>query len=111
MEKLNFSEEILGAIDKMLLDNDVEVTLDFPAGKRIPVIKDTAGGGPPVQLFLIFNGTIPVFREIAEMMELNEETMEKLVKGMLALLADSILTSYRSGWTNYGNQWAGREDS
>ena len=73
-------------IDKFIEENDCKMLIEFPAGKKDPIVTDNMGAGPVLAVYFILKAITPTLRDLFTMLsESGSEAFDK------EKLADSIL--------------------
>ena len=86
MEKKKLDLDSFGEImDKIILENEVGMSIIMPEGTIEPEIQDNTGAGPVMQFYILLNALVAV------LMGIEKDTREDLVDGILDLVKMDIM--------------------
>ena len=86
MENKKLDLDSFGEImDKFILDNDISLLINMPAGTIEPEIQDNTGMGPVMQFYILLDGLSRIVTETMDLMGIEKDAREGLVDGILDL--------------------------
>lgn len=92
MENKKLDMDSFGEImDKFILDNDISLLINMPAGTIEPEIRDNTGAGPVMQLYILLNVLSRIVTETMDLMGIEKDAREDLVDGILDLVKRDIM--------------------
>lgn len=92
MENKKLDLDSFGEImDKFILDNDISLLINMPAGTIEPEIQDNTGMGPVMQFYIVLNALPRIVTETMDLMKIPDSEREHLVDEILKLVNDDIL--------------------
>ena len=92
MENKKLDLDSFGEImDKFILDNDISLLINMPAGTIEPEIQDNIGMGPVMQLYILLNALVAVVKNVTDLMGIEKDAREDLVDGILDLVKKDIM--------------------
>ena len=92
MENKKLDLDSFGEImDKFILDNDISLLINMPAGTIEPEIQDNIGMGPVMQVYILLNALPRIVTETMDLMGIPDSEREHLYDELLKLVKDDIL--------------------
>ena len=92
MENKKFDSDSFGKImDKFILDNDISLLINMPAGTIEPEIQDNTGMGPVMQFYILLNALVDIVKNVTDLMGIEKDAREDLVDGILDLVKKDIM--------------------
>lgn len=92
MENKKLDLDSFGEImDKFILDNDISLLINMPAGTIEPEIQDNTGAGPVMQLYILLNALVAVVKNVTDLMGIEKDDREDLVDGIIDLVKKDIM--------------------
>ena len=92
MENKKLDLDSFGEImDKVILDNDISLLINMPAGTIEPEIQDNTGMGHVMQLYILLNALSRIVTETMDLMGSDKDAREDLVDGILDLVKKDIM--------------------
>ena len=92
MENKKLDLDSFGEImDKFILDNDISLLINMPAGTIEPEIQDNTGMGPVMQFYILLNALVAVVKNVTDLMGIEKDAREDLVDGLLCLVKKDIM--------------------
>ena len=92
MENKKLDLDSFGEImDKFILDNDISLLINMPAGTIEPEIQDNTGMGPVMQFYILLNALDAVVKNVTDLMGIEKDAREDLVDGILDLVKKDIM--------------------
>ena len=89
MENKKLDLDSIGEImDKFILDNDISLLINMPAGTIEPEIQDNTGMGPVMQFYILLNALVAVVKNV---IRIEKDAREDLVDGILDLVKKDIM--------------------
>lgn len=79
-------------IDNFLKDNDVSMLINIPEGALDPIIKDNAGMGSVIRLYILLIALKSIGKQLkSEMGITSQEEWEKAIDGILELVKNDLM--------------------
>ena len=92
MENKKLDLDSFGEImDKFILDNDISLLINMPAGTIEPEIQDNTDMGPVMRLYILLNALVAVVKNVTDLMGIEKDAREDLVDGILDLVKKDIM--------------------
>ena len=92
MENNKLDLDSFGEImDKFILDNDISLLINMPAGTSEPEIQDNTDMGPVMRLYILLNALSRIVTETMDFMGIEKDAREDLVDGILDLVKKDIM--------------------
>lgn len=89
MENKKLDLDSFGEImDKFILDNDISLLINMPAGTIEPEIQDNTDMGPVMRLYILLNALVAVVKNV---IRIEKDAREDLVDGILGLVKKDIM--------------------
>lgn len=89
MENKKLDLDSIGEImDKFILDNDISLLINMPAGTIEPEIQDNTDMGPVMRLYILLNALVAVVKNV---IRIEKDAREDLVDGILDLVKRDIM--------------------
>ena len=92
MENKKLDLDSFGEImDKVILENEVGMSIIMPEGTIEPEIQDNTGMGPVMQFYILLNALVTVVKNVTDLMGIEKDAREDLVDGILDLVKRDIM--------------------
>ena len=92
MENKKLDMDSFGEImDKLILENEVWMSIIMPEGTIEPEIQDNTGMGPVMQFYIVLNALVDVVKNVTDLMGIEKDAREDLVDGILDLVKKDIM--------------------
>ena len=92
MENKKLDLDSFGEImDKVILENEVGMSIIMPEGTIEPEIQDNTGMGPVMQFYILLNALVAVVKNVTDLMGIEKDAREDLVDGILDLVKKDIM--------------------
>ena len=78
-------------IDKFILDNDISLLINMPAGTIEPEIQGNTGMGTVMQFYIVLNALVAVVKNVTDLMGIEKDAREDLVDEILCLVKKDIM--------------------
>lgn len=89
MENKKLDLDSIGEImDKFILDNDISLLINMPAGTIEPEIQDNTDMGPVMRLYILLNALVAVVKNV---IRIEKDAREDLVDGIIDLVKKDIM--------------------
>lgn len=92
MENKKLDQDSFGEImDKIILENEIGMSIIMPEGTIEPEIQDNTGAGPVMQFYILLNALVAVVKNVTDLMGIEKDAREDLVDGILDLVKREIM--------------------
>lgn len=92
MENKKLDLDSFGEImDKFILDNDIGLLINMPAGTIEPEIQDNTDMGPVMQFYILLNALVYIVKNVTDLMGIENDAREDVVDGILHLVKNDIM--------------------
>ena len=92
MENKKLDLDSFGEImDKVILENEVWMSIIMPEGTIEPEIQDNTGMGPVMQFYIVLNALVDIVKNVTDLMGIENDAREDLVDGILDLVKKDIM--------------------
>ena len=92
MENKKLDLDSFGEImDKIILENEIGMSIIMPEGTIEPEIHDNTGMGPVMQFYIVLNALSRIVTETMDLMGIDKDAREDLVDGILDLVKRDIM--------------------
>ena len=89
MENKKLDMDSFGEImDKVILENEVWMSIIMPEGTIEPEIQDNTGAGPVMQFYILLNALVAVVKNV---IRIEKDAREDLVDGIIDLVKKDIM--------------------
>ena len=89
MENKKLDLDSIGEImDKFILDNDISLLINMPAGTIEPEIQDNTDMGPVMRLYILLNALVALVKNV---IRIEKDAREDLVDGIIDLVKKDIM--------------------
>lgn len=89
MENKKLDLDSIGEImDKFILDNDISLLINMPAGTIEPEIQDNTDMGHVMRLYILLNALVAVVKNV---IRIEKDAREDLVDGILDLVKKDLM--------------------
>ena len=92
MENKKLDLDSFGEImDKIILENEIGMSIIMPEGTIEPEIQDNTGMGPVMQFYILLNALVAVVKNVTDSMGIEKDAREDLVDGIFFLVKNDIM--------------------
>ena len=92
MENKKLDLDSFGEImDKIILENEVGMSIIMPDGTIEPEIQDNTGAWPVMQFYILLNALVAVVKNVTDLIGIEKDAREDMVDGILDLVKRDIM--------------------